>query len=249
MSEAVIQVENLTKKFGDFYAVKDIDFEVDRVAPNLDIALFEEIEQADLDEFIEIRQFVHGEDAAMHAGDESEVQGFLGGHARPPRELGRVDLTDDISELCAGRQSLRVTLLARPPRDGDLVLGSGRDTFPAGLGDRVIWILMNRTSRNVEVWQILIEESNQRAHEATLGLPLFAKKEHVVFGDEAVVDLRDDRVVKPDNPGKQFVTCAQGGDEVVTQFVLDRLGLPSTCAEFFERRWSASCVHSAAILR
>lgn len=30
MSEAVIQVENLTKKFGDFYAVKNIDFEVER---------------------------------------------------------------------------------------------------------------------------------------------------------------------------------------------------------------------------
>lgn len=30
MSEAVIQVENLTKKFVDFYAVKNIDFEVER---------------------------------------------------------------------------------------------------------------------------------------------------------------------------------------------------------------------------
>ena len=30
MSEAVIQVENLTKKFSDFYAVKNIDFEVER---------------------------------------------------------------------------------------------------------------------------------------------------------------------------------------------------------------------------
>ena len=61
--------------------------------------LFEDVEQADLHEFVEFRHLVHGEDAAVHARDEAKMQGILGGHARTRSELGRIDLADDIREL------------------------------------------------------------------------------------------------------------------------------------------------------
>ena len=52
-----------------------------RVAADLHVALFEDVEQADLHQFVELGHLVHGEDAAVHARDQAEVQGLLGRHA------------------------------------------------------------------------------------------------------------------------------------------------------------------------
>ena len=94
-----------------------VEVELDRIAADLHVAFFEDVEQADLNEFVEFRDFVHGEDAAVHARDEAEVQGIFGPHARADGELGGVDLADDVGELRAGRESLGVALLPGPPGD------------------------------------------------------------------------------------------------------------------------------------
>ena len=62
--------------------IEHVDVELDRVAANLHVALFEDVEQADLDQFVQFGHLVHGEDAAVHARDEAEVQRLLGRHAR-----------------------------------------------------------------------------------------------------------------------------------------------------------------------
>ena len=87
-----------------------VEVELDRVAADLHVALFEDVEQADLDQFVEFGDLVHGEDAAVHPRDEAEVQGVLGGHARAGGELGRVDLADDVGELGARCEPLGVAL-------------------------------------------------------------------------------------------------------------------------------------------
>ena len=100
-----------------------VDVEADRIAANLHVALFQDVEQADLHQFVQLGQFVHGEDAAVHPRDQPEVQRLLGRHARAAGQLGRIDLADHVGELRARRQPLGVPLFARPPGDRDLVLG------------------------------------------------------------------------------------------------------------------------------
>ena len=52
-----------------------VDLEPHRITANLHVALFENVEQADLHQFVQFRQLVHGEDAPVHAGNQAEVQG------------------------------------------------------------------------------------------------------------------------------------------------------------------------------
>ena len=57
---------------------EDVEVEADRVAADLDIALLEDVEEADLHELVEVGQLVHREDAAVLARDQAEVQRVLG---------------------------------------------------------------------------------------------------------------------------------------------------------------------------
>ena len=50
-----------------------VDVESDGIAADLYVALLENVEQSDLNELIEIGQLVHGEYAAVHTRDQSEV--------------------------------------------------------------------------------------------------------------------------------------------------------------------------------
>ena len=53
-----------------------------RIAANLHVALFQNVEQADLHQFVQLRQFVDRKNAPVHARNQTEVQCFLGAHAR-----------------------------------------------------------------------------------------------------------------------------------------------------------------------
>ena len=126
-----------------------VDVELDRVAADLHVALFEDVEQADLHQLVELGQLVHGEDAAVHARDQAEVQGLLGRHARAAGQLGRVDLADDVGELGARaraarrsgrRAATRRSALRRPAR-------SATSCLPA-LRDRPIRIFVDRAVRD-----------------------------------------------------------------------------------------------------
>ena len=63
----------------------DIDLERDRIASDLYITLFEDVEEPNLHQIVEVRQLVHGKEPAVHPRDETEVQGVLAAqtHARP----------------------------------------------------------------------------------------------------------------------------------------------------------------------
>ena len=92
-----------------------------RVAADLHVALFENVEQADLHQLVELGQLVHGEDAAVQPRDEAEVQRVFDAHADAGGQLGRVDLADDVGELGAGREPLGVAVVAVPPGDRHFV--------------------------------------------------------------------------------------------------------------------------------
>ena len=87
-----------------------VDVEADGIAADLHVALFEDVEQADLHEFVQFGQFVDGEHAAMHAGDQAEMQGLLGRHAHAAGQLGGIDLADHVGEFRARGQTLGIAL-------------------------------------------------------------------------------------------------------------------------------------------
>ena len=49
-----------------------------RVTAYLDVSLFEDIEQSDLNKFIKFRQFVHRKDATVHSWDQTKMQCLFG---------------------------------------------------------------------------------------------------------------------------------------------------------------------------
>src|SRR5690606_22901214 len=113
---------------------EDVEVEADGVAADLDVAFLEDVEEADLDEVVEVGEFVHGEDAAVHAGDEAEVEGVLDGHGEAGGELAGVDLADDVGELGSGGEAFGVAVFAPPPGDGGVVAVVGEEGA-AGGGD------------------------------------------------------------------------------------------------------------------
>ena len=94
--------------------------------------LFQDVEQADLDQLVQLGNLVHGKYASVHPGDKPEMKRLLGGHAQAPRELGRVNLADDVGELGPRSEALGVTLLPRPPGDRHPVLGQAGKQIAAG---------------------------------------------------------------------------------------------------------------------
>ncbi len=97
-----------------------VDVESDGIAANLHVAFFENVEQTDLDQFVQFGQFVNRKDAAMHPRNQAKVQRFFGRHADATGQLGRIDFTDDVGELGSRRQSLGVAVVSMPPLDGNV---------------------------------------------------------------------------------------------------------------------------------
>ena len=147
------------------------------IAANLHVALFEDVEQADLHQFVQLGQFVHGEDAAVHARDQAEVQRLLGRHAGAAGQLGRVDLADDVGELGARGQPLGVALFARPPGDGHFVLRHARRrTACQTLRDRLVGIVVQRGSGNVEVGNLSSRKRTSSRISRLLACPFSPRK-------------------------------------------------------------------------
>ena len=186
-----------------------VDVEVDRIAANLHVALFQDVEQADLHQLVELGQFVDGEDAAVHARNQPEVQGLFGRHAGAAGQLGRIDLADDVGELGARRQPLGIAGRARPPGDRHFFFGHAGHQFLADPRDRVVRIVVQRGLGHVDVGNLVVEKPHQRPHQPALGLPLFAQEQHVVLGDQGQVDFRNHGVFVADDAGKQLVALAE----------------------------------------
>lgn len=90
-------------------------------------------------------------------------------------------------------------------------------------------------SADIQVGEVGVEEADEHAHEAALGLTLFAEEEHVVASEDGVDDLGDDGVFVAEDAGEEVVAAAEGGDEVVAEFDLDGAGDPTGAAEVGER--------------
>ena len=220
----------------------DVQVEAHGVAADLDVALLEHIEEAHLHQFVQVGQLVHGEDAAVHARHQPEVERFLRAHRRAGGELRGVDLADQVGELGAGCQALGVARVAVPPGDGHLLRGERRHQLAACARDRVLGVLVHGASRNVEVRQPFVEEPRKHPHEAALSLALLAEEQDVVARDDGRGQFREDGVVVAQDPGEESCRAAlaasgcgrQRALEVGAELFLDGAALPAGSPEFCE---------------
>ena len=168
------------------------------MAADLDVALLEHVEQAHLDALGEVRQLVDGEDPAVGARHEPVVQRELVGQVAALGHLDRVDLADQVRHGGVGRgELLAVAVAAVHPGDRRLVAGLG-DQVPGHPRNGLVGIVVDLRARHDG--QPLVQQAHERADHAALGLTPLAEEDHVVAGDERVLERRQDAVVVAEDP-------------------------------------------------
>ena len=103
---------------------QDVERDADREAADLEVALLEDVEEADLDARLQVRQLVDREDAAVRARDDAVVDDVLVRERQLERRgLDRIDVADEVGDRDVRRRELlAVAVLARKPGDGQVVV-------------------------------------------------------------------------------------------------------------------------------
>ncbi len=200
-----------------------VELEADRVAADLDVALLQHVEQADLDLGRQVGQLVDAEDAPVGAGDQAEVHRQLAGEIAALGVLDHVDLADQVGDGDIRRgEFFMIAVGAADPGDRRLV---------AQLGHLVARVARDRGIRMVvdlgalDDRHGLVEQLDKLPQHAGLGLSAQAQKQHVVLGEKGVLDLGNDGVLVTEDIGEERLAPAQLGDEVAPHFRLHRFDL------------------------
>ena len=200
---------------------QDVQRQPHRVALNLHVAFLQDVEQADLDLAGQVGQLVDGEDAAIGARQQAEVDRQL--VAELQAALGRLDRIDVADHVGDGdvrrRQLFDVARFARQPADRHLV-AFGLDAVLAERRQRRNRIVVDLALRNHR--QPLVQQRGQGAEDARLGLAAQAEQDEMVARQDRVDQLRHDGVVVADDARKQRVFPAQSLRQVVADLVTDR---------------------------
>src|SRR6185312_5428657 len=143
--------------------------------------------------------------------------------------LDRIDLADQVGDGDVRRgELLAVAAVARDPHDLGAVALLGH-ALAAGLADGRQRVVVDLAAG--QGGHRLVEEADQHARHARLGLAALAEEDQVLAAEDGVLDLRDDGVVVADDAGQERLAAPQARDEVVAQLLLDRLALPAAGLE------------------
>ena len=120
---------------------EDVEREADLVATDLDVSLLEHVEEADLDAFGQVGQFVYGEDASVGAGHEAVMKGQLVREVAPFGHLDGVDFADEVRYRgVRSGQFFSQALVAAHPLDGAFVTLRGHELAPVA-GNGVVGVV------------------------------------------------------------------------------------------------------------
>jgi hypothetical protein len=149
------------------------------------------------------------------------VDGQLVGEVAALGDLDRVDLTDQVGDRRVGRrQLLAEATVAVDPLDRRVVTALLHQ-MPRVRRNRVVGIVVDLTARDDR--HPLVEQGDERAHDARLGLTPFAEEDDVVTGEQRVRELRNDGVVVTDHSGDERLALREHSHRVGTELFLDRL--------------------------
>ncbi len=203
------------------------------VAADLDVALLQHVEQGDLDALGEVGQLVDGEDAAVGARDEPEVDRLGVPEGAALGDLDGVDVTDEVTDGGVGRGEL-LPVAQRPvqPADGQVV-ALGDDATPGRGRQRGVGVLVELGA--LDDGGPLVEQADEGAQQTRLALAAFAEQDDVVAGQQGALELGGDGVLVADDTGEAVLAGAQALDEVGPQLLLDGAVLVAGGAQRPER--------------
>ena len=168
------------------------------------------------------------------ARHEAVVDGELVGEVAALGDLDRVDLADEVGDRRVGRRELLAeAAVAVHPVDRRVVAVLGdrgaRACDDTGI-ERIVVDLAARDDRHP-----LVEQADERAHDARLRLAALAEEHDVVAGEQRVGELRDDGVVVADHAVDERLALGEGARRVGADLVLDRSRHPTAGAQLSER--------------
>ena len=177
------------------------------MAADLDVALLEHVEQADLDALGQVGQLIDGEDAPVQPGHQSVVDGELVREIAAFGDPDGVDFADEIGDRgVRGGELLAVALAAVHPRHRQVLARFGQQVLGEP-GDRMEGVVVDL--RVGDDREPLVEQADHGADDPGLGLAALSQQDDVVSGQNRVLHLRQDGVLEPEDAGHQGLP---GGD-------------------------------------
>ena len=165
----------------------DVERQPQRVAADADVALFEHVEQRDLDALGQVGQLVQAEDAAVGPRHQAEVDGLRVAEGAAFRHLDRVDVADQVADAGVRRgELLAVALALVPPRDGEFVAQLRREAAAAG-ADRRVRVVVDLAAG--DDGRPLVEQPAEGADQPRLPLAALPEQDDVVPGEQGALDV------------------------------------------------------------
>ena len=203
----------------------DVEGQADAVAPDLHVALFEDVEQTDLDALGEVGQLVDGEDAAVDPRDEAVVQGQLVAQVPALGDFDGVDLADEVGDGGVGSgQLLAVALRAVDPVDRR-GLAQFLDPVQGVARDRVVGVVVDFGAG--DDGHPLVQQADQGPDDPGLGLTALAQEDEVVAGQDGVLQLGDDGLLEAEDAGHERLALGDELGRVAAHLLGHRDGLPA----------------------
>ena len=236
-AEAVLQRRDDAPAIGVVLRVgaghhEDIQRQANLVAANLHVALFHDVEQADLDALGEVGQLVEAEDAAIGARHEAVVNGQLVGEVAPLGDLDRVHLAHEVGDGDVRRgELLAVALVTGNPVDRRVVALLG-DARLARLAERREGVVVDLAAG--DGGRLLVEQVDQAARDARLGLAALAQQDDILPREDGVLDLRQDGLFVADDAGEDLFAVAHLAHQVLAHLLLDGKYLVAALAQLAE---------------
>src|SRR5579875_2171407 len=137
-AEAVLERCNDATAVGVIFGIragdeKNVQRQPEGIPAYLDVSLFENIEQSDLDPLGEIGQFIDGENAAVEPRHQTVVHGFRVTERASFGDLDGIDVADEVADTGVRcRQFLAVPLVAVLPDNRQLVAGGCHESETSG---------------------------------------------------------------------------------------------------------------------
>ena len=179
-------------------------------------------------------QLVDGEDAAIGAGHQPVVQRQLVGEVTALGDLDRVDLADQVGDRGVRRgELLTEPVVAMDPHDRRVLAVLG-DEIAGVAGHRGVGVVVDLAAGNDR--HPLVEQAGQGADHAGLRLAPLAEEDHVMAGQEGVLQLREDGLLVAEHAVEQRLAGGDAGNRVGADLLLDRTRHPSGVTQLADRR-------------
>ena len=218
----------------------DVHRDADVEPPDLYVLLLENIEEADLDARLEVRQLVDREYPPVAPRDDAEVdRAFVRVMEALRRGLDRIDVADKVGDCDVGRRELFTV----PPGSVDPVDRGG----VAVLGHEVRGELAHGCERVVvdlappDDGDVFVEKRRELPDNPRFGLAAEAEQDDVVPGEDRIDERGDHRLFVADDPGKEVLLRAHFPDQVGAELVLHRKDAVLARTQFAECRFFVHC--------